>query len=153
MNDYKERAEDFRRNVIEIGGTIYSKRCLSEFSDYWCENDRGKRIKLRWEKEKTFAIEYRLRTWASRVKGYEAFLSYSEKTIEQKKRDFIAQLRPYLDKYGKDMVNSFYRHWAQPENSATPTRLRWELQDFWSLDTRLEVWHQREIEKNKHKAF
>jgi hypothetical protein len=43
----------------------YPKKMLREFYDYWTEHgDKDK--KLRFEKEKTFGIEQRLRTWYNR---------------------------------------------------------------------------------------
>jgi hypothetical protein len=43
----------------------YPKKMLREFFDYWTEHgDKDK--KLRFEKEKTFGIEQRLRTWYNR---------------------------------------------------------------------------------------
>jgi len=43
----------------------YPKKLLREFYDYWTEHgDKDK--KLRFEKEKTFGIEQRLRTWYNR---------------------------------------------------------------------------------------
>lgn len=43
----------------------YPKKMLREFYDYWTEHGSNDK-KLRFEKEKTFGIEQRLRTWYNR---------------------------------------------------------------------------------------
>ena len=43
----------------------YPKQMLREFFDYWTEHGENDK-KLRFEKEKTFGIEQRLKTWYSR---------------------------------------------------------------------------------------
>jgi hypothetical protein len=43
----------------------YPKKMLRDFYDYWSEHGE-KDKKLRFEKEKTFGIEQRLRTWYNR---------------------------------------------------------------------------------------
>ncbi len=43
----------------------YPKKMLREFYDYWTEHG-VKDKKMRFEKEKTFGIEQRLRTWYNR---------------------------------------------------------------------------------------
>lgn len=58
----KKKAEFAERLKPFLG--VYDKDMLNEFWSYWCEADL-KSGKLRWEKEKTFEIDLRLKKWAS----------------------------------------------------------------------------------------
>ncbi len=148
----EEREDKFRKEVQEIGGLLYKKSTLDEFTDFWCEPDRGAKPKLKMEKQKTWKTSLRLKTWARNCteRGKNPYLSDSEKTVEQKKRDFIVQLRPYLDKYGKSTLNSFYSWWGETDGNKN---LRFEGESHWELSSRLERWFQREQERNKQKVF
>ncbi len=62
--------------------------------------------------------------------------------IEKKKEAFKNALSHFLDKYGKEMLNSFWMHWAQPNKSNT--KIKWELEKTWDLGMRLSTWASRE---------
>lgn len=151
----EETIEAFTKEANEVGGLAYKKNMILDFVSYWTEPNRAAKPRCRFQLEKTWLTKRRMATWAknSIARGQNPFISDSEKTIEQKRRDFIAQLRPYKDKYGSAMLNSFYAFYGQPNNSATPEFLRWEKMDFWSLETRLEQWSSREKEASKNKVF
>lgn len=141
-----EREREFRKKVQEIGGLTYTPTMLSRFADHWSEPDRakGKAQKMKFEKQKTFEINRRLGTWArNNFDKIQCYLSDSEKTIVQKKRDLALALEPYLPKYGRETLNAFYKYWSQPENKPQPERLRWEAESFWSIETRLSQWAER----------
>lgn len=143
--------ERFRKEVVEVGGAIYTKEMIKHFLERWTEPDRAKKSKMRFEREKTWETGRRLAMWArNNYNDIECFLTDAEKTIEQKKREFIKALDPFLKTYDRDILNGFYRHWGQPENKRIPTRLRWECEEFWHLGTRLAAWAARE-EKLKRK--
>lgn len=132
------RIEKFRQEVQAVGGTIYTKLMLDRFTDHWLEPDRGKKQKLRFEKEPTWRTSLRLATWARRnYDGIQCFLTDSQKTIAEKKKDFIAQLQPYRKIYSREILNSFFRKWGQAENVPNPKRLMWEAEPFWEIGTRL----------------
>ena len=60
------------------------------------------------------------------------------KTIEERRAEFIATLAPYVDIYGADMINKFYKHWAKLENN----KLKFETRgDSWTLKLRLAYWN------------
>lgn len=146
-----DRKEAFKKEVYEIGGMLYSKRMLDEFFEKWSEKDRakGKAQKMRFEKEKTWETAKRMSYWARRTNGHNPYLSSTEITIAGKKKEFANLLKPFLPTYGADMLNAFYRHWSQPENKAKPEYLRWELEEFWDLSTRLKAWEQRANKMNE----
>lgn len=65
MKTIEERKQKFKKRVwVEIGETFneYSKEMLQEFTDYWCEISYNGN-KMRFEKEKTFGVKRRLKTW------------------------------------------------------------------------------------------
>lgn len=66
-----------------------------------------------------------------------------EKKIKEKQTAFAKSLEPFLGTYGKEMLNSFYRYWAEADKSLN--NLKWELQDTWELPKRLVTWAKREF--------
>jgi len=59
--------------------------------------------------------------------------------IAKRKETFAETLKPFIDTYGKDMLNDFYKYWTEPNKSGT--KFRQELEKTWSLDRRLEMWN------------
>lgn len=61
----KERKKKFKQAIwkaIGMNFNEFSKEMILDFFDYWTEaNENGR--KMRFEKEKTFSIIRRLRTW------------------------------------------------------------------------------------------
>ena len=141
-----ERETAFRKQVQLVGGTTYTQELLRRFSEHWTEPDRapGIRQKMKFEKEKTWHIGRRLAKWASNnYDGIQCFLTDAQKTIAEKRHAFAVSLEPYLPKYGRDVLNSFFLYWAMHENKPKPENLRWELEDFWNTETRLKQWAER----------
>jgi hypothetical protein len=64
IDNIEERKSKFYTS-LSIYVNEYPKKMLREFYDYWTEHG-VKDKKLRFEKEKTFGIEQRLRTWYNR---------------------------------------------------------------------------------------
>ncbi len=137
--DIEERSELFRKEIEDVGGLIYTKELLSRFYLYWSEP--SKRKKMRYEMEKTWDLSRRLALWArNNYDNIQCFLSESQKTIKQKRHAFAISLEPYLPKYGRDVLNAFFNDWTTPENKPNPAKLRWEEQQFWGLETKLQEW-------------
>ncbi|AXH74767.1 MAG: DnaD [Bacteriophage sp.] len=61
--------------------------------------------------------------------------------IEQRRKKFAEELSPYIQKYGRDLLNEFYKYWAEPNQSKT--RFKKEMQETWDLEGRLETWAKR----------
>jgi hypothetical protein len=70
-------------------------------------------------------------------------------TIEQRRQTFTDSLKPYVEKYGKDMLNDFYRYWSEPNQSNT--KMKFELEKTWSISMRLETWANRNKQFNNNK--
>lgn len=58
--------------------------------------------------------------------------------LNKRKIEFSETLSPFLPKYGKDMLNDFFRYWTEPNKSLT--KLKFELQKTWSVELRLSTW-------------
>ena len=62
----------------------------------------------------------------------------NDKTIDERRKDFIATLSPYVEEYGANMINSFYKYWAKIENN----KLKFETHgETWTLKLRLAKWN------------
>lgn len=75
------------------------------------------------------------------VKEKEKVKEYS---IEERKQKFAASLKPYLDTYGKQMLNEFYAYWT--EHGPTDRKMRFEKEKAFGIERRLINW-----DKNKNK--
>lgn len=62
--------------------------------------------------------------------------------IEERKLKFASTLEPFKSKYGRDLLNQFYKYWTQPNKSNT--KFKQELEKTWQLSYRLETWSSRE---------
>src|SRR5690606_39884337 len=72
-----ERKQEFYNSLIPFLET-YSKEMLKEFFDYWTEHGETDK-KFRKEKEKSYDLNLRLKTWLKRSK------EFKEKNVAQKK--------------------------------------------------------------------
>jgi len=60
--EIKKRKEEFKNSLRPFISLSYDKILMTEFFEYWGEHgDKDK--KMRFEKEKSFSIERRLKTW------------------------------------------------------------------------------------------
>jgi hypothetical protein len=67
---------------------------------------------------------------------------------EEKKLAFQATLKPFLEKYGSDMLNNFYSYWTQ-EAQNSKTKMLFEIQKGWSISHRLSTWKKKDFDKPK----
>lgn len=58
--------------------------------------------------------------------------------IDSRKLKFADTLKPFLNIYGKELLNEFYLYWIEPNKSNT--KMRYELQKTWSIELRLRKW-------------
>ncbi|MBR6979818.1 MAG: hypothetical protein IKH88_08290 [Prevotella sp.] len=58
--------------------------------------------------------------------------------LEERRRQFLATLTPYHERYGQEMVTQFGDYWTEPNRSIT--RMRFELQRTWNTPLRLATW-------------
>lgn len=62
------------------------------------------------------------------------FKSYTSK-------DLIDEMKPLIDKYGKDTCNAFYSYWSEPLSNG---KMRLTAEKAWDTNRRLSTWKQRE---------
>ena len=60
----------------------------------------------------------------------------------KRQKEFYNSLRPYVERYGKDMIRAFYDYWTEPNRSGS--KMKFELQRTWDLALRLGTWANRE---------
>ena len=58
--------------------------------------------------------------------------------IDSRKLKFADTLKPFVEKYGKEMIRAFYDYWVEPNKSNT--KFRQELQKTWDVKRRLDAW-------------
>jgi len=73
--------------------------------------------------------------------------SNKDNNIDERKLKFSSTLTPFLQTYGKDMLNDFYKYWTEPNKSNT--KFKQELEKTWSLERRLETWSKNDFNKSK----
>lgn len=68
-----------------------------------------------------------------------------QKSKKQRKKDFYDSLRPFIDKYPKDMLREFFEYWT--ESGERSIRLRFEKQTTFDLSLRLQRWARNNNDK------
>lgn len=58
--------------------------------------------------------------------------------IDVRKLKFAETLKPFLEIYGKNLCNDFYKYWTEPNRSNT--KFRQETEKTWDIVRRLETW-------------
>lgn len=67
--------------------------------------------------------------------------------IDVRKLKFADTLKPYLEKYGRDMLKDFYQYWTEPNKSGT--KFKQEMLKTWDVSRRLETWSRNDFGKKK----
>ncbi len=61
------------------------------------------------------------------------------------RNDLIEQMKPLIEKYGKDTCNAFYSYWSEPLANG---KMRLTNEKAWDTNRRLTSWKQREKQPN-----
>lgn len=69
------------------------------------------------------------------------------KSIEERKKEFAEKLKPFLEKYGREMLNNFYRYWTEINDGGK--KMRFEMEKVFQLSSRLVTWYNNNYEKQK----
>jgi len=64
-----------------------------------------------------------------------------QETIEQRKLKFADSLKPYLEEYGRTLLNDFYFYWT--EHGENDKKLRFEKEKTFGVQQRLRTWYNR----------
>lgn len=70
----------------------------------------------------------------------------AKQPIKERKESFVNDLKKFTETYDKDMLNDFYRYWA--ETDVKEEKMRFEFQKTWNLNLRLATW-----KRNAEKQF
>jgi len=63
-------------------------------------------------------------------------------SISERKINFRSTLEPFLQIYGKEVLNAFFLYWTEP--NLANTKMRFEMQKTWSISLRLSQWANRD---------
>ena len=69
--------------------------------------------------------------------------------IDVRKKDFYDSLVPFVEKYTKEIIRSFFDYWTEMNKSKT--KMRFEQQKTWELEKRLATWKRNEEKWNPQK--
>jgi len=58
--------------------------------------------------------------------------------IEMRKQEFADNLKPFVEKYGREFIKDFYLYWS--ETTLNNKKMKYELEKTWSLERRLYKW-------------
>ena len=70
-----------------------------------------------------------------------------DNSLEARKSRFADTLKPFLELYGKEMLNDFYQYWT--EHSPNAKKMRFEKETAWGIERRLITWHKNTLAKQK----
>lgn len=70
-----------------------------------------------------------------------------EKEMIVRKQKFAQSLTPFIEIFGKDIVNEFYAYWTEPNKSKT--KFRQELEKTWDTKRRIETWVKNDFSKKE----
>lgn len=84
--------------------------------------------------ERDCAVNSRLTTCKQEV----CKKNLSQKTLDERRKDFYEALRPFTEKYGENLIDEFYNHWAQVNEGGT--KMHWEKQKTFEIARRLATW-------------
>lgn len=68
-----------------------------------------------------------------------------EDNINDRKLKFAETLKPFLETYGKDMLNDFYGYWT--EHGEKDKKMRFEKERTFGLERRLTTWNNNNFKK------
>ncbi len=98
-------------------------------------------------KEKSTTVELSLNESSTNKNKNKNESKLEVNNIDSRKLKFADTLKPYLEKYGRDMLKDFYQYWTEPNKSGT--KFKQEMLKTWDVSRRLETWSRNDFGKNK----
>lgn len=142
-------------NICEvIDGNIYIKFLSEQLSEFDNISERNSRIaKEAWEKRRKQKEESErnasvLQSQSERNAIREDKIRENKiivNNIIDRKQTFLEELKPFVEVYGKDMMNEFYKYWTEDNKSGT--KFKMELEKTWDTKKRLERWDKNNFTK------
>jgi hypothetical protein len=154
VNDENPISESILINAVFANIKTTLKRDLDKWQTQLSQRvEAGKKsAELRATKsnERSTSVESRLRNPTDNVSvsvSVNDNVNINTNNIESRKLKFANSLKVYLDIYGKDTLNDFYRYWSEPNKSNT--KFKMELEKTWDTKGRLETWIKRDKQFTK----
>jgi hypothetical protein len=149
VNDENPETDDLLINAVFANIKATLKRDLVKWKE---KSEKNKQIALdRWNKktsESTNVIANvceRIKSDANYTDSVSDSVSVkdinkvnSKANLEIRTLAFKETLIPFKQKYSIDMLKDFFGYWTEPNKSNT--KLKFELQQTWSISRRLETW-------------
>lgn len=79
--------------------------------------------------------------------GYKIISPKENADLKERKKRFANSLRPYLQKYGVDMLNAFYLYWTQVNEGGR--KMHFEKQRTFQIPNRLAAWKRNNYGKER----
>ena len=159
VNDEEPVTDDLLINAVFANIKATLKRDLIKWKE---KSEKNKQIAIdRWAKKESESnnintnVCERIKTYANYTDSVSDSDSVSVKdiikinNIDERKLKFASTLKPFIDLYGKDLLNEFYKYWTEPNKSNT--KFKQELEKTWSLERRLDTWAKNDNNFNKNK--
>lgn len=144
----KKVIEGYGLFVIEGGifGSLSVQKRLEE------RNEKSKTARTnalkRWEKDATAMPPHSKGNAIKEKKGKEVKEKKEKESIEDRKQKFASTLQPFLEIYGKEMLNAFYKYWT--EHGPDDKKFRREKEKSWDIERRLQTWKSNESKFNNN---
>ena len=101
------------------------------------------------ESQKSLSVSVNVSDSVNASVSENVIVSEIKNNIDERKLKFANTLKPFLELYGKEMLNDFYLYWTEPNKSNT--KFKQELEKTWGLERRLSTWSKNDF-KNKEKS-
>lgn len=69
-------------------------------------------------------------------------------SLEERKKNFQADIAQHKDKYDRQDLVDFYNYWV--ETNATTQKMKWEMQKTWETNRRIKTWVMNKSKFQKH---
>ena len=161
VNDEEPVTDDLLINAVFANIKATLKRDLIKWKE---KSEKNKQIAIdRWAKKESESnnintnVCERIKTYANYTDSVSDSDSDSVSVkdiikinnIDKRKLKFASTLKPFIDLYGKELLNEFYKYWTEPNKSNT--KFKQELEKTWSLERRLDTWAKNDNNFNKNK--
>lgn len=141
-----ERKSNIAKANGSKGGEARAKQIVATAK----QNLANKRKENKGKENITSSIEEVINISAEVEKKYELNEWYKwpvGKTIIAKKENFKDLVRPFIEKYGKELCNDFWYYWTQPMSNKSG-KLAWENENKFDIDARLRTFKKNNNDSN-----
>lgn len=80
-------------------------------------------------------------------KGEEKEKEKEEYSLDKRKLKFAESIKPFVQKFGKEMCNNFFAYWTEPTHAGK--KMRYELERTWDVSLRLNTWSKNNFSQPK----